>query len=195
MDGLIAWRHPKPRAVQGRCIGCTDVRVDRRKSKRLAHRIRAWARRRRMPRVVITSRLRRGSDVGRWLARWGWEHRIDARLSELDFGAWEGLRWSDIGAVAVDAWCADFAHHRPGGGETVAELLARCAAFITEVDDRGPVCVVGHAGWIGAAQWLAQRGGALPEATRWPRAIGYGATLQLSVSAAVDRVAPAYVPA
>jgi len=37
----------------------------------------------------------------------------DARLAEFDFGAWEGRRWDD------------FAHARPGGGESVAALLAR----------------------------------------------------------------------
>jgi alpha-ribazole phosphatase len=115
---------------------------------------------------VITSPLRRAADVGRQLARWGWEHRIDARVSELDFGAWDGRLWSEIGAAAVDAWCADFARHAPGGGEPVEQLLQRCAAFLREP----PCCVVAHAGWVSAALWLTQHEEE-PHAAQWPAAV------------------------
>lgn len=174
------WRHPRPLVdVSGRCIGRTDVAVDRRKAKRLAHRVRHWARRHRAPRVVVTSPLRRAADVGRWLARWGWEHRIDARLSELDFGTWDGQAWDAIGAAAVDAWCADFAHHAPGGGEAVARLLQRTAAVLRET----PCCVVAHAGWISAACWLLEHE-CEPSAARWPAAVRYGSLRILSGPAA-----------
>jgi alpha-ribazole phosphatase len=143
--------------------------VDRRKAKRLAHRVRRWARRHGAPHVVITSPLRRAAEVGRWLARWGWEHRIDARLSELDFGGWDGRPWGEIGAAAVDAWCADFARHAPGGGEPVEQLLQRCDSFLRET----PCCVVAHAGWISAALWLNQHEEA-PTAAQWPAAVRYG---------------------
>ena len=173
--------------VAGRCIGRTDVPADRRKSKRLAHRIRAWARRHGAVHEVITSPLRRGADVGRWLARWGWRHRIDGRLIELDFGHWDGQGWDAIGAAAVDTWCRDFAQHRPGGGEPLVALLGRCAAFIAEVHrDVGAetrVCVVGHAGWISAALWLQQAGAAMPEPLSWPAAVGYGARVRIDAPA------------
>ena len=77
---LLAWRHPKARGAAGRCIGQTDLAVDPRKAKRLAHRIRTLARRERLPRVVTVSALRRARDVGRWLARWGWRVQVDARV-------------------------------------------------------------------------------------------------------------------
>jgi alpha-ribazole phosphatase len=188
MDGLSVWRHPKPGGVQGRCIGRTDVVVDRRKSKRLAHRIRAWARRHDAPRVVVTSPLRRGADVGRWLAAWGWSHRIDARLTELDFGTWDGCAWAKIGAQAVDAWCADFVNHRPGAGEPLAALLARCASFMDEQREDASVCVVGHAGWISAARWWQRGGEAPPLAATWPVAVGYGMRVTLT---RVEQVAEA----
>ena len=190
MGGLTVWRHPKPVGAEGRCIGRTDVQVDRRKSKRLAHRIRAWARRHGAANEVITSPLRRGADVGRWLARWGWRHRIDVRLIEMNFGLWDGRAWDAIGAVAVDTWCGDFAQHRPGGGEPVAALLARCAAFIAEAHrdsvhlgsgGEAWVCVVGHAGWISAALWLQQAGPAMPEPGSWPAAVGYGARVLIGL--------------
>ncbi len=64
-----------------------------------APRARAGAARGRAP-VVWTSPLRRGADTGRWLARWGWTHRMDARLAELDFGTWDGRSWDAVGAAA-----------------------------------------------------------------------------------------------
>ena len=178
---LFVWRHPKPHAtaVLGRCIGRTDVGVDPRKAKRLAHRLRAWARRAGNHRVVITSPLRRGADVGRWLARWGWTHRIDARLSELDFGSWEGQTWDAIGAVPVGAWCDDFAALRAGGGESVNELLARCTAFLADARETPGACIVGHAGWISAALWLQRAAADLPNAATWPGAVRYGTKIQL----------------
>jgi alpha-ribazole phosphatase len=175
---VVVWRHPKPRDAVGRCIGRTDVRVDRRKAKRLAHRVRHWARGKDAPRVVLTAALERAASVGRWLARWGWKHRIDARLSELDFGTWDGRRWDAIGPAAIDVWCADFASHRPGGGETVEHLLRRCRDFLDQHAGPTPCCVVGHAGWIGAAQWLCHEHG-LPSAAEWPAAVAYGHRVEL----------------
>ena len=91
------WRHPRPRGAAGRCIGSRiDLPVDPRKAKRLAHRIRAHARRQQLPREVVTSPLRRAADVGRWLKRWGFAWRTDPALREMDFGAWDGKSWRDI---------------------------------------------------------------------------------------------------
>lgn len=171
---LHVWRHPRAQNVDGRCIGSTDVRVDRRRAKRLAHRIRRHARRHGLPRLVITSPLRRSADVGRWLATWGWEHRIDAALAELDFGAWDGLRWSEVDAEAIDAWCADFMDLAPGGGEALAALFERCRGFVDALPPRVTCCAVGHAGWITAARWLAEGRALLPRAADWPQSVAPG---------------------
>jgi alpha-ribazole phosphatase len=179
MTGLMVWRHPRPRGVAGRCIGCTDVPVDPRKAKRLAHRIRRAARRDGAARVVWTSPLRRGADVGRWLARWGWSHHVDPRLSELDFGAWDGRPWDTIGAAEVDAWCAAFASHAPGGGESVTVLMARCAAFMSTHPD---AWVVGHAGWINAAARVMHGLPPPSAASEWPAPVGYGVAWRASSS-------------
>ena len=178
---LAVWRHPKPCNVQGRCIGHTDVPVDRRKAKRLAHRIRRWARQQGAARVVLTSGLQRAASVGRFLSGWGWQHHIDARLNEMDFGSWDGLRWDSIGAEAVDAWCQAFAEHAPGDGESVSELLLRCGSLLAELRAAASTrCVVGHAGWISAAQWLQGGDSRPPGAADWPGAIRYSSRVLLA---------------
>lgn len=173
---LIVWRHPRPVGSQGRCIGQVDLPVDRRKAKRLAHRIRRHVRRSAWPRVVVTSPLSRSAAVGRWLARWGFEHRVDARLRELDFGCWEGRCWADIDAGEISAWTDDFADHAPGGGESVRQLMARCQSFLADRVDK-PLCVVGHAGWINAARWVAAGDTQPRSAAEWPVAVRYAAAV------------------
>lgn len=172
---LWVWRHPRCAGAAGRCIGRTDLALDRRRAKRLARRIADTVRREGLaPRLVWTSPARRCADVGRLLkARWGYAHRIDARLAELDFGAWDGLPWSAIAPAEVARWEADFACHAPGGGEALVALLARLRDFLSEQPRAEPLLVVGHAGWISALGWLARED--LPTAAGWPRAIGHGA--------------------
>lgn len=161
---LHAWRHPPVPAAAGRCIGRTDLAVDPRRAKRLAHRLRAFARRHGLPRLVVTSPLARCRAVGRWLARWGWQQRSDAALLELDFGCWDGQPWSAVPQADIDAWCADFVHHRPGGGESVGALLQRVRRF----DPGAARLVVTHGGWLSAAAWHRDGGGAPPSSVSWP---------------------------
>lgn len=163
-----------PRGAAGRCIGRTDLTVDRRKAKRLAHRIRQHVRRQGWAQVVHTSPLARSADVGRWLARWGWRHHIDAALMEIDFGTWDGQRWDNIDKAAIDAWCSDLAHDRSHGGESVSALFERCARWLDGTPTPAPRCVVGHAGWINAARLLQQGEGPPPDASLWPAALKYG---------------------
>jgi alpha-ribazole phosphatase len=160
------WRHPPAQGASGRCIGRTDLRVDPRRAKRLAHRVRQLARRQQLARCVITSPLRRSAAVGRWLRRWGWRHRIDAALLETDFGTWDGHCWAHIERAEIDAWCADLLLHRPGGGECLAQLLQRVAAWSAPPG----ACVVGHAGWMLARRWLASGLPPPRQAADWPAA-------------------------
>lgn len=172
MAELWIWRHPRPDGAAGRCIGAgTDLPVDPRRAKRLAHRIRQHARRAGLPRDIAASPLRRCADVGRWLRRWGWRHRIDARLAELHFGAWDGQPWSAIPREAFAAWEADFLGHAPGGGESLAALRRRLNDWWAGGDPAAVRLVVGHAGWINA---LRTRHRPQPTAADWPRPLRYG---------------------
>ena len=170
---LWLWRHPRPDGVAGRCIGQTDVVVHWRRAKRLAHQLRQQARRHQLPRVVWTSPLQRCATVGHWLACWGWLHRIDTDLLELDFGSWDGQPWANIPPSAVAAWEQDFLQHAPGGGEALQALMARCQAFIhaRAAEPSPAVLLVAHAGWINAS---AVYGSGPPTASTWPAAPRYG---------------------
>ena len=163
------WRHPKPHGAAGRCIGArTDLPVDPRKAKRLAHCIRAHARRHGLPREVVTSPLARAAAVGRWLQRWGFRWHVDAALAEMDFGAWDGRAWRDIAPAEFERWMADFRGFTFEGGESLDARLARVAAW-------QPPCAlaVGHGGWITARRWCDERKGQAPEAGTWPAPPGY----------------------
>ena len=176
---LWLWRHPRLERAAGRCIGRTDLALDPRRAKRLAHRMRQTAPLHGLPRLVLTSPLRRCVDVGRWLRRWGWQHRIDAALLQMDFGHGDGQPWAALPQPAVQAWCDDFLQHHPGGGESLQALFGRAAAWQAQepVDAR---VTVTHAGWMLVQRWLAE-GRPLPShAADWPTAPAYGAcrTLQ-----------------
>jgi alpha-ribazole phosphatase len=177
---LLAWRHPRAVGATGRCIGRTDLPVDARKARRLAHRIRAEWRRRtrrgeRIGREVWVSPLARSQAVGRWLARWGWTCRVDARLAELDFGAWDGRRWADIPWAEVEAWQADLWQARPAGnGEALAALAQRVRSFIDDAAGAGATrCIVTHGGWLNVALHVPRHTRKLAAAD-WPTAPRHG---------------------
>jgi alpha-ribazole phosphatase len=78
--------------------------------------------------------------------------QVDARLSELSFGAWEGRAFSEIerdDAGRFQRWMAAYEREAPPGGETAAELRARVAEWLEERRAAGAtVLAVSHAGVI-----------------------------------------------
>lgn len=110
--------------------------------------------------------------------------RLDPRLLELDFGAWEGRAWEDLPREELDAWAADPLHYAPGRGESVAAMRRRVLAWRDELRDElrqsgasTALCVT-HAGVIklllAAARGLAPAdwlGLAVPYATPLPMEI------------------------
>jgi alpha-ribazole phosphatase len=107
---------------------------------------------------ILTSPMKRAARLAEGLARArGLDLSTDARLAEMDFGAWEGRRWDDIPRAELDAWAADLLNARPHGGESVAMMAARAAEAL---DDCAGALVVTHMGIIKAA--LARAGHADP---------------------------------
>ncbi|MBP3979889.1 histidine phosphatase family protein [Acidovorax sp. JG5] len=165
-------RHAQPLVAAGTCYGALDVPADAAATQAAARRL-AQA----LPKRVIAhhSTLQRCELLA--LATQALRHDLtihpDARLREMDFGTWEGRAWDRIGQNAIDAWTADFALHRPGGGDNLAALLARVAAALNEARQqaRGGSDVVWftHAGVARCVAWLLAHGeGRIPRADEWP---------------------------
>lgn len=99
---------------------------------------------------IVCSPLARAQAVAQALARrYGARLHADDRLREMDFGAWEGQPWTGIPRAELDAWAADTLGYRPGGGETVNEVLARVRrAWTGLASASATTLVVAHAGTI-----------------------------------------------
>lgn len=78
--------------------------------------------------------------------------RIEPRLSEIHFGAWEMQAYDRLPRKAIDAWAADPLAFRPPQGETANELLSRVRAATEEILAQKPdgVAVVAHGGSLRA---------------------------------------------
>lgn len=76
----------------------------------------------------------------------------DDRLLELDFGAWEGKRFDDIDADALQHWSNNFATATPPSGENFEDLYRRTGSFWQELlaTNAEQVLVITHAGVIRA---------------------------------------------
>ncbi|HEU0095717.1 MAG TPA: histidine phosphatase family protein [Rhizomicrobium sp.] len=83
----------------------------------------------------------------------------DARLTEQNWGQWEGLTRAQILERHGDDAFANFglgASFRPLGGESTGELNTRLAAFLEDVaQDKSDAVAVAHLGVLRAAYTLA----------------------------------------
>ena len=175
-------RHPQPAVAPGLCYGATDVDVVQEE----LDRVHAMLNASRLPAClpVHTSPLKRCVRLARRLA--GENLRMDARLAEMDFGAWEMRAWSVIPRQEVDAWAADLLHCRPGGGENVLDVARRVAAFVADLRSSAinEALLICHAGTIrllramDASLTLEQ---AALQAAATPHRIGYGDILTLEI--------------
>lgn len=96
----------------------------------------------------------------------------DDRLTEIDFGTWEGQPWASVARADIDAWTCDFAHHRPGGGEPLAQMLERVDhalrdACVAAKAHGGDVLWITHAGVVRCVAWLLAHGARLPLSHEW----------------------------
>ena len=85
---------------------------------------------------VLSSPLQRARDTAAAIAAaHGLAVEIDERLIELDYGDWDGLPLTDVPADDWAAWRRD-PEFAPPGGERLADVTARVAAFCADVLDR-----------------------------------------------------------
>lgn len=176
LSNPVPWwlvRHAQPRVAPGVCYGATDLAADA-----PATQASAVALAQHLPVGVLlwSSPLQRCLSLAQALVqlRPDLTLRTDARLAEMNFGCWEGQPWEAIPRTALDDWTGNFAHHRFGGIESVAELLQRVASARADTsaqaerEGRGLVWVT-HAGVMRAVRWLQQGGTQVVQAHEWPR--------------------------
>ncbi len=139
---VILIRHPPADVAAGRCYGRLDMKLRGDAAGAIQAIVAALAPHR-LARIWTSPamRCRAVADAT------GLKLRVDPRLQELDFGAWEGMAWDDVPRTALDAWAADVAGFAPPGGESGAALCARVAAVHRDLIEAGEdVAIVSHGG-------------------------------------------------
>jgi alpha-ribazole phosphatase len=141
----ILIRHTRVADGEGRCYGSLDLPLAATAEADIAAVLQ------RVPTVgaIVSSPAARCRRLAQALAaRDGCALTIEPALRELDFGAWEGLRWDEIDRAQSDPWAEDPWHRAPPRGESEAALWQRLqhwlAATPTPPDRR--TAIVAHAG-------------------------------------------------
>jgi alpha-ribazole phosphatase len=150
---LTLLRHTAPIAEAGICYGAMDVDVRDEEVVACATHIGTAAFN---PQEIWYSPRKRCAKLAIALAARCPTAAIRSRpeIAEMNFGTWEGQRWDAVGKPAIDAWQMDFAHHKPGGGESTAALLLRVReALLDAARFRGELLWVTHGGVMRAVSW------------------------------------------
>jgi len=141
--GETAWN------AEGRLCGRTDVPLSaagRRQARALARRLKS------LPVAAIySSPLSRALETAHLIGQaTGLRPIPDDRLTELNYGDWEGRTFAGIRRAYPEvfrAWVADPGRVAPPGGETGEELVRRATSFLDHLASRilrGNVVVVCH---------------------------------------------------
>lgn len=120
----------------------------------------------------------------------GCEVRVEPALQELDFGAWEGLRWNEIPRALSDEWAADPWRRAPPEGETERELwtrTARAAEEMLRMTTTSRIAVVSHGGPLRILRCLLTQ---QPLSERWSWNIACGEVVRIECLASLTFTAP-----
>ncbi|MCD2167393.1 histidine phosphatase family protein [Comamonas koreensis] len=188
MTALWLQRHAQPLVAPGVCYGRTDLAADDRATAAAAQALQgAWTAEALPAGTVWHSPLQRCTQLATALQMQAPAFQLRAcnDLAEMDFGAWEGQRWDGIAREEMQAWTADFMAYAPGGGESLATMMARVTRALDAARQQAretgqPVLWISHAGVAQCAHWLLTRGQRLPLAKDWPSVkLAYGEWLRL----------------
>jgi len=178
-------RHPKPDVPDGVCYGASDVAVADDEQARVSSLL-ASALPHGVP--IFSSPLRRCAVLAERLATLlgAGPVVLDDRLREINFGNWEMRSWTDIPRDDIDAWAAAPLDYRPGGGESVLQVMDRVHAFMQTLRGRHieEAVVVCHAGTMRLLVALRDHGApadAALAAARSEHRIGYASIIDLDL--------------
>lgn len=184
-------RHPRPEIEPGICYGSSDIPAHPGEVEKVLDAL--------LPLLpagapVFSSPLKRCSELAARLATASHASAAvhDMRLAEMHFGDWELRRWEAIARTEIDAWAANLAAYRPGGGENVTQVAVRLHAFLEDakVMNADDVIVVTHAGVIRLLLEIgngADAHAAALAAARVRRDIAYGELVVLDCQSANER--------
>lgn len=173
MSTLYLIRHPKVAVAPGVCYGRSDVP--------LAGPVSALAAglREQLPAqfALLSSPATRCLTLASALGT----PQIEPRLQEIDFGAWEMRSYDSIDRSLIDAWAADPMHFRAHGGESVAQMQARCLDALQAALQTHPenLVIVSHGGPI---RVLAGHLRGLPEQAWMQLVFDYGSLTRISIN-------------
>lgn len=158
---ILLARHPRPLVSSRICYGRTDVALAEpaeRGAEALLTACAPWTGADPIARIVSSPAARALSVARAAASATGAPVHVDDRLAEMDFGAWENRPWAALPRAEIDAWAADQLGYRPGGGETVAEMVGRVRrAWRTLSSAADATLVVTHAGPIRCLRHVAMR--------------------------------------
>jgi alpha-ribazole phosphatase len=149
---LFVARHA-PVAVQGVCYGQSDVPTRMDADEACSQLVAQLVDQRIVLHRIWSSPWKRAREPAERLAsRLGIPSTVDARLSELAFGSWEGRPYAELEHdERFAAWMADWREAAPPGGERLSDLVARVDDWRSEVLARGEVALATtHAGVVRA---------------------------------------------
>lgn len=144
--GLTFLRHTTPDVAKGTCYGRTDLGLAATFEDELAQVLNGLPK---VDRIVCSPLIRCRTLAERVATTVGLSAQVIDGLTEMDFGRWEMVPWSDISRDELDAWATDFMGARPHGGESVQMLRDRVAGTIADLG--AGTLVVTHSGVIRAA--------------------------------------------
>lgn len=176
---ILAARHPRPRIAGRICYGRLDVPLAETPEAGAAALIAAVQD---PVERIVSSPTSRAWLVAQALAEeTGAALHQDGRLVEMDFGAWEGQAWSAIPRAEIDAWATDPLRYRPGGGESVDQVLRRVRRAWTGIaSSEANTLVLTHAGPI---RCLLHVAGGIPILEAIQAGIAYGSVTRFEASA------------
>ena len=176
-------RHAQPLVDVGVCYGQLDMKADVSATLQCAQALVKV-----LPQriTIVTSPLQRCEQLAHMLIAVAPDLTLkkDARLQEMNFGAWEGQPWAAIARSELEAWTTHFATYQPGGsGESVNTFMARVASAFDELPRNTDTLWVTHAGVIRAVELIASGTRQLQRADQWPMAApAYGQWCKLDLS-------------
>ena len=175
---ILAARHPRPLPGARLCYGRTDVALaepaETGADKLMTLLDEPIDR-------IVSSPLQRALFVAQIIAtRTGAVLHADDRLTDQDYGHWEGQPWASLPRAETIAWEADPVNVAPGGGESGAAMARRLRhAWTRLASSEDTTLILTHAGPI---QCLLHIATGLKLTDALARSIPYGAIIRLDAA-------------